>query len=79
MVKILTGVVVSKKMEKTVVIEIERKQQHPRYKKIITRHKRLQAHNENNDVKLGDVVDVQETKPISKHKSFIVISKAKSK
>lgn len=76
MAKILTGIVVSTKMEKTVVVSVERKFQHPRYRKIIKTHKKYKAHNEKNDIKEGDTVKIKETKPISKEIHFVVIEKA---
>lgn len=74
MAKILTGKVVSTKMDKTVVVEIERAFRHPLYRKAMKRHKRIKAH-VTSDMKVsdGDVVDIEETAPISKEKSFKVI------
>lgn len=77
MKKILTGKVVSMKMIKTVVVIVERKFRHPVYHKVIVRHKKYKAHNEKLDLKLGDIVKIEETKPISKDKHFIVIEKLK--
>ena len=77
MKKILTGKVVSIKMIKTVVVMVERKFRHPVYHKVIVRHKKYKAHNEKLDLKLGDIVKIEETKPISKDKHFIVIEKLK--
>lgn len=73
--KSFTGTVVSNKMEKTVVVKIERKFRHPLYQKIITRHKNLKAHNELEGVEVGDKVVIEETSPISKDKRFHVIEK----
>ena len=75
MKKILTGKVVSMKMIKTVVVMVERKFRHPVYHKVIVRHKKYKAHNEKLDLKLGDVVRIEETKPISKDKHFVVVEK----
>ena len=75
MKKILTGKVVSLKMIKTVVVMVERKFRHPVYHKVIVRHKKYKAHNEKLDLKLGDMVKIEETKPISKDKHFIVVEK----
>jgi len=75
MKKILTGKVVSTKMTKTVVVIVERKFRHPVYHKVIVRHKKYKAHNEKLDLKVGDIVKIEETKPISKDKHFIVIKK----
>ena len=73
MKKILTGKVVSMKMIKTVVVMVERKFRHPVYHKVIVRHKKYKAHNEKLDLKLGDIVKIEETKPISKDKHFVVV------
>ena len=75
MKKILTGKVVSMKMTKTVVVMVERKFRHPVYHKVIVRHKKYKAHNEKLDLKLGDIVQIEETRPISKDKHFIVVEK----
>ncbi len=75
MKKTLIGKVVSTKMTKTVVVKVERKFRHPVYHKVIIRHKKYKAHNEKLDLKLGDMVKIEETKPISKDKHFMVIEK----
>jgi len=75
MKKKFIGTVISNKMEKTVVVEVERRFPHPRYKKVITRHKKYKAHNENLKLNIGDQVMIEETRPISKDKHFIVIKK----
>ena len=64
------GVVVSDKMDKTIVVRVERQYRHPLYKKIVRRHKRFKAHDEKNDCKVGDIVLIQESRPISKHKRW---------
>ncbi len=69
--------VVSTKMQKTVVIMVERKFKHEFYKKIIIRHKKYKAHNESFELAAGDRVKIQETKPISKDKHFTVVEKIK--
>lgn len=76
MAKTLTGTVVSTNMQKTITISVERKFQHPRYRKIIRKHKKYKAHNENQDIKVGDIVTIKETRPISKDKHFEVVEKA---
>lgn len=73
--KTLVGTVVSNKMLKTVVVKVERKIVHKKYKKVIIRHKKYKAHNENFKLSVGDIVRIQETRPISKEKHFIVIEK----
>ena len=65
-----TGKVVSNKMDKTITVLIERRVKHPVYGKYITRSSKIHAHDENNECGMGDVVTVQETRPISKSKSW---------
>jgi small subunit ribosomal protein S17 len=72
--RILQGVVVSDAMDKTVVVRVERRVMHPVYKKFIRRSKKYAAHDENNSFKVGDVVRIEECRPISKNKSWIVIA-----
>jgi len=67
------GLVVSDKMEKTVVVSIERRVQHPVYGKMVRRTKRLKAHDEQNDAKTGDTVRIMETRPMSKDKRWRVV------
>lgn len=69
------GTVVSNKMTKTVVVEVERRFPHPKYKKVITKRKKFKAHNENFKLQVGDKVIIEETRPISKEKHFQVIKK----
>ena len=69
----LIGTVVSDKMEKTVVVEVTRRVLHGRYQKYVTRRKKYKAHDETNQYKVGDRVEIQEHRPISKDKRFIVI------
>ncbi len=66
------GRVVSNKMDKTVTVEIERQMKHPLYGKIIKRTKKYHAHDEQNSAKAGDVVEITESRPISKTKSWTV-------
>ena len=68
----LTGRVVSDKMDKTVVVLIERRVKHPKYDKIIVRSKKYHAHNDQNEAKSGDLVEIQECRPIAKTKSWTV-------
>jgi small subunit ribosomal protein S17 len=75
MAKILTGKVKLTKMPKTVIVIVERKYRHPLYKKVILRSKKYKVHNEKIDLDNGDIVDIKETKPISKEKHFIVVKK----
>jgi small subunit ribosomal protein S17 len=67
------GKVVSDKMDKTVVVAIQERYQHPLYKKIISRTKRLKAHDENNECSIGDKVLICETRPLSKDKCWRVV------
>ena len=70
--RLLSGVVVSSNNNKTIVVEVTRRVKHKLYKKIIKRAKKYHAHDENNNCQKGDLVTIQETKPISKMKSWIV-------
>ena len=72
--RILTGTVVSSKTNKTIVVKVTRRVQHKLYKKIISQSKKYHAHDENNSFKVGDIVKIIESKPISKLKSWTVIS-----
>ena len=72
--RILQGVVVSDKMDKTVTVQVERRFKHTLYKKFIRRSKKYAAHDENNAVKVGDVVKIQECRPISKRKKWEVVN-----
>jgi len=74
--RIMQGVVVSDKMDKTVVVNVERKFPHPLYKKYIKRSKRYHAHDESNTHKIGDTVSIQECRPLSKTKRWEVVSNA---
>jgi small subunit ribosomal protein S17 len=67
------GVVVSDKMQKTVVVAIERRYPHPVYGKMVTRTKRVKAHDEENAAKSGDTVRIMETRPLSKDKRWRVV------
>lgn len=68
--KIKTGVVVSDKMQKTIVVRVERLTRHPLYKKIIRRFKKFKAHDEKNSAKTGDTVKIVESRPLSKDKRW---------
>ncbi len=72
----LQGVVVSDKMKKTVVVAISNLKLHSKYKKYFTVTKRFKVHDENNQYRIGDKVVIQETRPMSKEKRWVVISKA---
>ncbi len=68
----LVGTVVSDKMDKTVVVRVERVYRHPLYGKVLKSHKKYQAHDEHNEARVGDVVQIRECRPISRHKKFFV-------
>ena len=72
--RIMQGVVVGDKMEKTIVVNVERVFPHPLYKKFIKRSKRYHVHDEDNQFKTGDIVNIQECRPLSKTKRWEVIS-----
>jgi small subunit ribosomal protein S17 len=74
----LTGKVVSNKMDKSITVLIERRVKHPVYGKYLTRSTKLHAHDENNVCKEGDVVTIAETRPISKTKSWTLVSVVES-
>ncbi len=73
--RVLTGTVVSDKMNKTVVVRIDRRVMHPLYKKIITSSKKYAAHDETDRASIGDTVRIRECRPISHNKRFEVIEK----
>ena len=71
--KVREGVVVSNKMDKTAVVEVTDRVRHPKYAKFVLRTKKLYAHDETNDVNIGDKVRVMETRPLSKNKRWRVV------
>jgi small subunit ribosomal protein S17 len=71
--KLLVGKVTSNKMEKTVTVEVSRKVKHPLYEKFISRRTRLHAHDEKNEANIGDVVEIAETRPLSKLKRWRLV------
>ncbi len=71
--KVLRGVVISNKMNKTGVVEITRKVPHPLYKKVVTKTSRFKFHDENNECSIGDTIEVMETRPLSKDKYFRLV------
>lgn len=75
--KIKTGVVVSNKMDKTVVVRIDSVKTHPIYKKKFVMSKNFKAHDEKNEYNEGDIVEIRETKPFSRDKKFVVSRKVK--
>ena len=73
--KLLQGIVVSDKMQKTVVVEVESIKEHPKYKRKFKSHTKFKAHDQNQEYHVGDKVVIEESKPISKDKNWIVIKK----
>ena len=73
--RVLRGVVVSDKMEDTVVVAVSRYVKHPKYKKYLKHVKKYHAHDKGNNFAVGDKVSIQEAKPISKLKRFVVLTK----
>jgi small subunit ribosomal protein S17 len=74
--RVLQGVVVSDKNDKTVVVEVERRYTHPLFKKTVRRTKKYHAHDEANKFKIGDRVEIVESAPISKNKRWVVLTEA---
>ena len=72
--RILTGVVISDKADKTITVKIERKVKHPLYGKVVKRASKVHAHDENNTASIGDIVSVKECRPISKTKTWVLVS-----
>ncbi|MDI6689198.1 MAG: 30S ribosomal protein S17 [Actinomycetota bacterium] len=72
--KVRVGKVVSDKMDKTIVVAVESIVRHPLYKKIMRRTTKFKAHDENNECRVGDVVKIMETRPLSKEKRWRVVS-----
>lgn len=68
-----TGEVVSNKMQKTIVVRVERRFRHPQFKKIVTSFNKLYAHDENNQAQIGDLVRIQETRPLSRTKCWRLV------
>jgi small subunit ribosomal protein S17 len=72
--RVIQGIVVSDKMDKTIVVTVERRKKHPLYHKVMSATERFKAHDEENQCRLGDVVNIQECRPMSKDKRWRVIS-----
>ena len=68
--KVMRGTVTSNKMDKTLVVQVDRKVRHPLYEKFVSRRTKLYAHDANNEAMVGDIVDVTQTRPLSKLKSW---------
>jgi len=76
--RVLQGVVVSDKNTKTVVVQVERRYTHPLLKKTVRRSKKFHAHDEDDTFKVGDIVKIEESKPISKNKRWVVLKDVKA-
>ncbi|MDQ0998893.1 small subunit ribosomal protein S17 [Phyllobacterium ifriqiyense] len=74
--RILQGVVVSDKNDKTIVVKVERRYSHPLLQKTVRQSKKYKAHDESNQFKVGDRVSIEESKPISKDKCWVVVTDA---
>ncbi len=74
--RFLTGTVVSDKMDKTLVVRVERRVLHAKYRKYISRRKNYKAHDENNEYKTDDIVIIQESRPLSRTKRWVVVGRA---
>ena len=72
--RVLTGVVTSDKADKTITVKVERKVKHPLYGKVIKRATKVHAHDENNTASIGDIVSVKECRPISKTKTWTLVT-----
>jgi small subunit ribosomal protein S17 len=68
-----TGEVVSDKMDKTIIVRVERRFRHPKFKKVVTQYKKFYAHDEKEEAKVGDRVRIEETRPLSKSKSWRLV------
>lgn len=76
--RVLTGRVVSDKMDKTVVVEVERRVLHPKYQKYVSRRRRFKAHDEDNACRVDDIVVIEESRPLSRTKRWLVIERRTS-
>ncbi len=72
--KRLTGVVTSDKMQKTIVVEVTTTKRHPLYEKVVRLKKKYKVHDENDDARIGDRVEIIESKPLSRHKRWALVS-----
>ena len=76
--KVITGTVVSNKMDKTLVVQVERKFIHPTFKKVVKRTKKFKCHDEENQCSIGDLISMREVRPMSKTKRWNLIKVLKS-
>ena len=77
--RILQGTVVSDKNDKTITVLVERRFTHPLFKKTVRRTKKYHAHDENNEAKVGDIVRIQECRPISRRKRWMLVEKVEAR
>jgi small subunit ribosomal protein S17 len=77
--KQLTGIVISNKMQKTVVVEVEKIKEHPKYRRKYRVHKKYKAHDEKGECKVGDKVVIEECRPLSKEKRWRVVARISNK
>ena len=77
--KVKIGVVVSNKMQKTITVSVEKLVQHPKYKKYVHQVSKFKAHDEKNEAKIGDRVEIMETRPLSKNKTWRLLKILESK
>ena len=75
--RILEGQVISDKMNKTRVVKVTARLSHPKYRKLYTRSRKYKAHDENNEYHIGDIVEIEEARPLSKEKRWRVVKKVK--
>ena len=75
--RVVTGTVVSDKMDKTIIVRVERRLRHPLYKKFVRRSSRLAAHDPDNTCSIGDLVRIQECRPLSANKRFEFVEKVR--
>lgn len=73
--RVLQGVVVSDRMDKTVIVRVDRRVRHPLYRKFVTRSKKFAAHDEDNACRAGEIVRIEESRPLSKRKRWLVLGK----
>ena len=73
--RVLQGVVVSDKNDKTIVVKVERRLRHPVFKKTVRVSKKYHAHDEKNEAKIGEIVRIEETRPVSKQKRWALVAK----
>jgi len=77
--KVLTGIVINNKADKTISVQVERTYRHPIFDKIVKRRRKYAVHDPNNDCQIGDIIKIIESKPISKTKRFAFLEKLKTK